>query len=197
MSDDRSDAGPSPSPLADILRPYPSLPAWLSQRLLRGGERVTWVLGPWLCPWWERYVTHPLLVPAALALAVVFLAAGFLGGDPTSLSPAPFVGAAMLGFGSIIVLALFSGYFTRLVVTDRRLFILQGYELCRQWSIDSLPPSLVRFSRRGDPASRVIDLSAVQTMLGGPSDQVIDAKSILAFGKQLDRIQARDKDRPG
>jgi len=37
-----------------------------------------------------------------------------------------------------------NGYFTRLVVTNYRLLILQGYEVCRSWSIHHLPRSLIR-----------------------------------------------------
>jgi hypothetical protein len=33
-------------------------------------------------------------------------------------------------------------------------------------------------------------------MLGGASDQFVDAKKVLALGKQLDNIKARERDRP-
>jgi hypothetical protein len=39
-----------------------------------------------------------------------------------------------------------------------------------------------------------IDLDGVKAMLGGASDQFSDTKTILAFGKHLDRIKARGND---
>ena len=47
-----------------------------------------------------------------------------------------------------MVLGLCCGYFTRLVATNHRLVILQGYEMCRTWGMDDLPPSLIRHDRR-------------------------------------------------
>jgi hypothetical protein len=39
-----------------------------------------------------------------------------------------------------------------------------------------------------------VNLDALQSMLGGSSDQFVDAKAIRNFGKQLDRIQQRPDD---
>jgi hypothetical protein len=41
-----------------------------------------------------------------------------------------------------------------------------------------------------------VDLDTLHTLLGAPSDQVVEAKTILAFGRHLERIQARDRGRP-
>jgi hypothetical protein len=99
--------------------------------------------------------------------------------------------------GSIFVLGIFSGYFTRLVVTNFRLIILQGREVCRSWSMDDLPHSLIRFrlSRGGQP-SRTVDLDAMKTLLGSASDKFAESKTILAFGKQVEQIKAREDRRP-
>jgi hypothetical protein len=190
---DNVQTNPFGDPLANILRPYPALPAWLARRLLRADERVTWVRGPRLTPWWERYVTHPALFLVALALGAVCLETGRLRAGSWSELPAlPILAAAGIVIGSIFVLGISAGYFTRLVVTNFRLVILQGYEVCRSWRIDALPPSLIFYGVQGDKgASRTLDLDALQTMLGGSSDQFVPAKTILAFGKHLDRIKAR------
>jgi hypothetical protein len=172
------------------------LPAWLADRLLRPDEKVAWVRGPRFNPTCERYITHPGLFFCAVAVGAVIVGLARLAGGG---SPEPFVIAFLIaGFlviSSIIVLGLTNGYFTRLVVTNLRLVILQGYEICRSWNIDDLPPSLVRYGKRGEKASWSIDLDAVKTMLGGSSDKFADAKSILKFGKQLDSITIRDKNR--
>src|SRR5262249_19736472 len=100
-------------------------------------------------------------------------------------------------FGSIFVLGITSGHFTRLVVTDHRLVILQGYEMCRSWNMNELPPSLIRFTmQRSGGGNRAIDLDTLKLMLGADSDKVVDAKTILGFGKHLDHIKARENDRP-
>jgi hypothetical protein len=100
-------------------------------------------------------------------------------------------------FGSIFVLGIFSGYFTRLVVTNFRLLILQGYEKARSWSLDELPPSLIRYSQQaGAGSSRTVDLDALKTMLGSSSDKVAESKTILAFGKRLEQIKTRQDGRP-
>ena len=109
----------------------------------------------------------------------------------------PFVAAAGGAFAAIVILGLASGYFTRLVATNQRLVIVQGRELCRSWTLDDLPPSMIRRRMTGDgQRDRTIDLDAVKTLLGGASDGFADAKSILAFGKQLGQIKARDDGRP-
>jgi hypothetical protein len=199
---DRSPANPfdrgAPEPVTD----FPPLPPWLADRLLKPGEKITWVCGPRFNPSWERYVTHPALFLVALALgAFVVLAAWRLGGPRAEvIAPAAFAAGGIV-LASIFVLAFFCGFFTRLVVTDQRLVILQGYETCRSWAIDDLPRSLLRYSPRGeageeDEGSRTVDLGALKSLLGTASDKVTDAKSILSLGKQLNQIRAREKGQP-
>lgn len=183
--------------IADYVGLFQPLPGWLAERLLKAEEKVTWVRGPWFNPFWERYITHPALFFLALAIGAASMAVGSLssGGSPEILA---FVGmaAGFLVFVSVCVLGIANGYFTRLVVTNFRLVILQGYETVRSWSIDDLPRSMLRYGRRGAEDDKpCIDLDAVKTLLGGSSDQFTDSKSILSFGKQLDRIQKRDRDR--
>jgi hypothetical protein len=192
---------PSTNPFDNsIVQQYPPLPRWLARRVLRGGERVTWVRGPWFSPSWERYATHPglFLVTAAIGVAILALALLVAG----SWAEVP-IEAVMIAFGpplvSIYVLGFCAGYFTRLVVTNYRLFVVQGYEVRRCWNLSQLPPSLMRYAPRrdGDEEAPAVDLEKLQTMLGGaPSDQFIAAKSIRDLGKQLDRIQTTPRGKP-
>jgi hypothetical protein len=174
---------------------FPPLPWWIARRLLKRGEEVTWVVGPRFNPSWERYVTDPLLFVASLALAGLCLGVGWLiGGTVRDMPLAPALLAGGLVFGTIFLLGFCSGYFTRLVVTNRRLVILQGREICRNLGLDELPPSLLRYRGAGRPT---VDLDAVKEMLGGTSDTVAGAKAIVEFGKHLDRIKiARDNVQP-
>ena len=180
-----------------FVQPISPFPAWLAARVLRPDEKVTWVRGPRFNPSWELYVTHPGMLVAALALGALGVATGWrMAGSWSEMPPWPFVAAGGLAFAAILVLGLACGYFTRLVATNQRLFIVQGRELCRNWALDDLPPSLIRRRiRRDGQHDRAIDLDAVKTLLGGASDGFTDAKSILAFGKQLGQIKARE-DRP-
>ena len=83
------------------------------------------------------------------------------------------------------------------MVTNFRLFIVQGYEVCKTWRVADLPPHLVRFARRpGGEESRTVDVDALQSMLGGAFDQYAESKAIRAFGKQLDQIKRREDGRP-
>ena len=196
---DRFQTGPPGDPRPPLVpRQHPGLPAYLARRLLRPGEEVAWVRGPRLNPWWEPYVTRPAMFLVALAIGAACLTAGRLAaGSWADLHPLPAAAAAVVVIGSVFVLAFFSGYFTRLVVTDARLFIVQGYEVCRTWGMDDLPRSLIRFGRAGDGGrSRTVDLGALKTMLGGSSDKFTGSKTILAFGKQIEQIKAREKGRP-
>src|SRR5689334_23175423 len=146
---DRSDAFDDAEPV--IAQPFPPLPDWLAHRMLQPDEEITWIVGPRFNPSWERYVTHPLLFLAALAVGVVVLAVGGLlaeGDTPIVLLLGVAAGALVLA--SIFVLGIASGYFTRLVVTNQRLLIVQGYEVCRTWSINKLPRSLIRYRRLGE-----------------------------------------------
>jgi hypothetical protein len=174
----------------------PPLPPWLAGRLLKGDEQITWVVGPRFNPAWERYVTHPLLFLAALAVGMVFVAAGgLMAGTEGAMVAALAGGGAVLT--AVFVLGFSSGYFTRLVVTNSRLLILQGYEVVRTWGMNDLPFSLVRYRRRADGAEgRAVDLDTLKSMFGGASDKFAESKTILAFGKQLDQITAREKRRP-
>jgi hypothetical protein len=186
--------GPAP---VDI-RHHPRLPAWLARSLLRTDEEITWVRGPRFNPWWERYVTHSALVFYALGISVVLVAAGRLSAGSWSEFP-PLIGlaAAAIPLGSLFVVGIAAGYFTRLVVTNFRIVIVQGYEVCRSWRIEDLPPSLIRYKWRGRKSEcRTVDLEALQSMLGGPSDQFAAPKKILALGKHLDGIKARENGRP-
>lgn len=181
----------------DVVELFQPLPGWLADRLLKPDEKVTWVRGPWFNPSWERYLTHPALLLLALAFGAASVGLVWLvfGGTPDILA-AVGMAAGFFVIATIIILGIANGYFTRLVVTSRRLVILQGYEIVRSWSIDDLPRSLLRYARRdGEDQRWCIDLEAVKNMLGRSSDQFTGAKAILSFSKQLDRIQTRDKDR--
>jgi hypothetical protein len=181
---------------AEIAGQCPPLPPWLADRLLKGDEQITWVVGPRFNPDWERYVTHPLLFLGALAVGVACVIAGGMTGGTEGAVAAGLVGAAVV-LASIFVVGFASGYFTRLVVTDARLFITQGYEVVRIWGLDDLPYSLVRYRRRDDGAeNRAIDLDTVKSMFGPATDKFAESKTILAFGKQLDQITARENRRP-
>jgi low affinity Fe/Cu permease len=184
--------------LADITNPVPELPEWLAERLLRPDEEITWVRGPRFNPSWERYVTNPALFIVALIVGLVGVGIGRI---LTASEPEAMIGMAAIAgaivLASIFVLGISSGYFTRLVVTNSRLVILQGYEVCRSWDMDDLPPHLIRYGRPGgDEESPAVDLEAVKTMLGGSSNQFTDAKTILSFGKQLEQIKTKKKHRP-
>jgi hypothetical protein len=176
----------------DVFQP---LPGWLADRLLGPDEKVTWVRGPRFNPSWERYVTHPALFLLAIAMGAIAVAlARLFSEEAPQLTVIAFLVAGVLVVFSVIVLGIANGYFTRLVVTSKRLVILQGYEICRSWDINWLPFSLRRYAKVGEQESWTVDLDAVKSMLGG-SDKFTDAKTILSFGKQLDRITIRDKDR--
>jgi hypothetical protein len=196
MSDRFQTDVPAPQ-LPDIAESYPALPGWLADRVLRPDEKVTWVRGPQFNPSWERYVTNPVLFLLALALGAACVGVTrLIIGEWSEMMAVPILITNGLLLGSIFVLGIFSGYFTRLVVTNFRLVIVQGREVCRSWSINDLPYHLVRYGipgARGESPS--IDLDAVKTMLGGSSDKFTGAKAILSFGKQLDRIKARENDR--
>jgi hypothetical protein len=190
--DDRYD---DPRP-RDISWRYPPLPTWLEHRLLKDGEEVGWVRGPRFAPAWERYVTHPALFLVALALIGICLAVGrTVAGSWSALPLWPVLASGVIFFGTIYVLAFFNGYFTRLIVTNYRLVIMQGYEIRRSWRIDDLPRSLVRFARRADTGEerRAVDIEALQTMLNADSEHFAESKAIRAFGKQLDQIRARER----
>lgn len=177
----------------EVIGLFQPLPGWLADRLLQPDEKVTWVRGPWFNPFWERYLTHPALFLLALALGAVIVAVVWLisGGEPEIVVLAG-LAAGFLVVVSICILGIANGYFTRLVVTNFRLVILQGYEIVRGWSMDDLPRSMLRYGRRGGENEKpCIDLEAVKTLLGGSSNQFTDAKTILTFGKQLEQIRTR------
>jgi hypothetical protein len=171
------------------------LPGWLADRLLRPGEEVAWVRGPRFNPAWERYVTHPALFFYTAAFGFIFAGlARLIAGEWSEMPWIVALIAAAIAYVTIVVLGVANGYFTRLVATNLRLIILQGYEICRSWKIDDLPPSLLRYGKRGEEEDYSIDWDAVDRMLGGSSDKFTDTKAILSFGKQLDRIMIRDNE---
>jgi hypothetical protein len=183
--------------IRDIATPSPALPAWLASRVLRPDEELSWVFGPTFNPPWERHVTNPVLFLQALAIGlmcatvIILLAAG----DPRAVVAALVCGGGIV-IGVIMVLGICSGYWTRLVVTDARLIVLQGYEVVKSWNIDNLPVSLRRYGKRKDGREAwSIDLDTVSTMLGASSGKAVDQKSILVFAKQVDRIRSREPDR--
>lgn len=181
---------------AEVASQGSPLPPWLAERLLKGDEQVTWVVGPYFNPSWERYVTHPLVFLAALAVGIACVTVGGLTGGTEGAVLAGLAGGAVV-LASIFVLGIACGYFTRLVVTSARLFILQGYEVVRIWGLNDLPYSLVRYRRRADGVEdRAIDLDTLKSMFGPTSDKFAESKTILAFGKQLDQITSREKRRP-
>src|SRR5258708_1925323 len=80
---------------------HPPLPPWLADRFLRAGEKITWVRGPRRNPSWERYLTHPALFLAALALGAAVLGAGRLvAGKWSEMSPLPVLTAGGIVLGS-------------------------------------------------------------------------------------------------
>jgi len=186
--------------VADYVGLFQPLPGWLAERLLRPDEKVNWVRGPWFNPLWERYLTHPALLLVSVALSVIGLGLVWLNSEGQADFAELFIAAVgsfiLIIVPTIIVLGIANGYFTRLVVTNFRLVILQGYETVRSWSIDDLPRSMLRYGRGGEEDQKpCIDLEAVKTLLGGSSDQFTNSKTILSFGKQLDRIQKHGRDR--
>jgi hypothetical protein len=170
----------------------------LQRRLIRRDEHITWVRGPHYNPSWERYLTHPGLFLAALAVGAACVGLGRLAGGTWGAMPVlPALVGGLIAVGSVFVLAFSNAYFTRLVVTDSRLLILQGYEVCKSWGINDLPRSLIRYTMpAGGAESRSVDLDALRTLLGSSSDQFTDAKTILDLGKRLDGIKAKEGGRP-
>ncbi len=146
---DPLEANPFKLPSAAPLGTYRPLPSWLARRLLRRDEQVTWVRGPRWNPGLERYITHPGLFLFALALAALCLGAGWLhaAANRTRFPEAAILVAAAVFFGAVLILAYANAYFTRLVVTNFRLMIVQGYELCKIWNIHDLPLSLRHYGR--------------------------------------------------
>jgi hypothetical protein len=190
LMSDQFQTGPFNARLADLTLPPTPLPVWIARRLLQPNERVTQVYGPKWNPSWEQYVTHPALFLAALALGAIWVWIGLRTGTVVEMS----LIAGGIVLASVFVLGIFCGYFTRLVATNRRLIIIQGYEVCRSWHLDRLPRSMLRFTTTADGLeSSEVDLNAVQTLLGSSSNQVADAQTILRFGKSLDHITRRDR----
>ncbi len=177
-------------PKPHLVEPSQMLPGWLADRLLQPDENVEWVRGPRFTPSWERYLTHPGLFFAAAGLGASGVGAAVsLAKGQNEIIASTFVFAGAIVLFSIFVLAISCGYFTRLVATNARLLIVQGYELCRNWDMNDLPPTLIRHRLGGGVSMPSIDLNAVQTLLGGSSTQFTGAKDILSFAKQLDRIK--------
>ncbi len=173
----------------------PPLPEWLAKTALYPDEKPEWVRGPRYAPPWERMMTHPLAFLAAIPPAAICLAVGrIIAGEWKLLHPAFGIAAILIVFGSIIVIGFLTAYYTRLVVTDRRLLIIQGQVPIRSWGLGDLPASLLHFGRHafgGKDAGPRIDLNKLEKMLGGGGDGVVSSDAIIKFGKQLDRIKER------
>jgi hypothetical protein len=188
----RPDIPDEPPP--EIVSAFPPLPPWLREKLLRPDEEITWVRGPRWNPSWEKYATHPAVVLVALGLGVVCLALGrLISGSWEQISPIFPIAALIVVVGSVCALGIFNGHFTRLVVTNFRIVIMQGYEVSRTWSLDSLPRSLIRYvDRDGEEGGekQAVDLGALQKMLGG-SGGFVEAKAVWDLGKQLDHFKKR------
>jgi len=189
---------PHEQPEPRSLRAGPPLPEWLAKALLEPDEKPEWVRGPNYAPPWERALTHPLAFLVALPPAVILVTVGrLLADDWRTLHPAFGVSAILVLIGSILVIAFMTAYYTRLVVTERRLLIIQGQSAIRSWGMGDLPPSLLHFGRQafdGKDAGPRIDLDKLEKMLGGKSEGVIGSDAIIKFGKQLDRIKGRRPD---
>jgi hypothetical protein len=189
---------PSDDKPNDLAKPFTPLPSWLARRVLQPGEKVDWVCGPRFSPSWERYVTHPGLFLVALATAALVGWMGWRISETYAVetrTPTIAIAGGIL-IATIFVLGFFSGYFTRLVVTNRRIVILQGYEQVRSRALADLPPSLIRHRMGAGAEGLAVDLDSLTTMLGGSSTQFVDAKTILAFSKQLGKSKTRENDRP-
>lgn len=174
--------------------PSAPLPSWLGKKFLEQHERLTWVRGPrWNSPV-EWLMTHPLLFVLAVIVSLLMVgAAAVLAGDLRHVSPLIGMMVFVMPLGSIVVLGISNAYFTRLVITDRKVFISQGHEICRVWKMDQLPPSMVRHTQTetGEEVQSV-DLERIKDMLGGGDDGYVDAKTIKKFGKQLDQFRELD-----
>ena len=98
-------------------------------------------------PAWEPFLTHPAgFLVGIVAGAVIFVVGGIAVNWNGTLMTVP-GGLAVVGvFGSLIVVAAMAGYFTRLVITNQRVMIVQGYEIRETWRLEDLPRSLVRIS---------------------------------------------------
>lgn len=186
----------APSPQSpDIVGRFAPLPSWLSRRLLLPDEKVTWVRGPRFNPSWERYVTHPALFLLALAIGAACVGVTrLIIGEWSEMMVVSLLAAGGLLLATVFILGISNGYFTRLVVTNYRLVVMQGYEVVRSWSIHALPHHLIHYGIPGGQ-NPTVNLDAVKRMLGGSSDKFSTAGSILSFGKQLDQIMARENDR--
>lgn len=173
----------------------PPLPGHLARRLLRSDEEVVSVNGPRWSPSWEPFLTHPLVVLVGIALAVGAVALGgmVLGWDNLAMGGVG-VFALLSSFGSLILVAFMAGWFTRLVITNQRVMIVQGYEVRKTWGLDELPRSLVRQRRNADgELTKTVDLERLNTMMGGSSDGFVEAKTIWALSKEIDRSRREDR----
>jgi hypothetical protein len=200
MSDEFRTEISLPSPPSVALG-FPPLPAWLARlHFPRANETITWVYGPRFSPSWERYVTNPVLFLIAFFIASACIGIARWQVDSWErIPPAPVAVGIALVLGNVYVLGIFCGYFTRMVVTNRRIVILQGREVARSWSTRDLPRSLLRYQRgeRGEENSPTINLDSIQGLFGTSATGFVEAKTILDVGKQIGRIQRRggDEDR--
>jgi len=184
-----------PEPAVPVAPSLP-LPEWLARRILEPGETIALVRGPTGKWWLEPYLTHPLAslagaIPAAVAITV----GRMIVPSWRDLPPAAGIVAVLFVFASVFVVGLLAGYFTRLVVTDRRLLILQGREIWSSRGIDELPPFLVRRMRDPDGRERrAIDIVTLDSMLGSSNTGIVDSDTILTLGKKIDKLKERRDD---
>src|SRR5262245_22887745 len=138
MSEDHIRRDPFDVRLPQYSLQDPGLPPWIARRLLRQGEVVTWVRGPRGGSWWERCATDRWLFVIGLMLGAACFCAGWLaaGRSVYAMAALPVLAGGGFAFGSVLVLGLANAHYTRLVVTNLRLLILQGYEVCKVWNID-------------------------------------------------------------
>jgi hypothetical protein len=131
----------------------------------------------------------------AVAVIVAWGIGGTLGATPGQLVGAFFGICLVAALPFLFVVGIACGYFTRLVVTNLRVVVLQGYEICDTWDVDRLPRSLIRQEQReGQPAVSSVDLNALNTILGDSSTQFVEAKTILDFAKKLKRLSIEEND---
>lgn len=188
---DRPDSSDSPDPKLNVATL--GLPTWLARLVLAPGETVALVRGPTSNSPLEPYLTHPALFLVALLPAGITLAVGrAMSPSWKELHPLPGLLAVLILFGTVIFLAGMAGYFTRLIITDRRLLIVQGREVRSSRDVNSLPRALVRRGRDefGRERAPTIDLNAVNKLVGGTG--FVDAKTILTLSKKIDKLKESD-----
>src|SRR5262249_42853855 len=94
--------------------------------------------------------------------------------------------------GGLILVGIAAGYFTRLVITNQRVMIVQGYEIRKTWRLGDLPRSLVGVKRSdGGELKRTVGMETVTTVVGGGSRQFRGGQDDLGAGQGDRPDQAR------